>query len=315
MSVASYLSLFRSGELRHRVRAAWARLSPCVACPQVCQAKRLEGEEGFCQIADKVWVASYGPHFGEEDVLRGWRGSGTVFFSGCNMRCVYCQNWDISQVRVGQALEPEELGDIFLEIQDMGCHNLNLVTPSHVIPQILRALEYAVARGFSLPIVYNTSAYDSVPMLRLLEGIVDIYMPDIKYSDDRIAEAHSGVRHYWRVATRAIREMHRQVGDLVVDKRGLAVRGLLVRHLVLPHGLAGTRRCLEFLAHEISRDTYLNLMDQYRPEYRAREFPELARPITREEYLEAVRIARALGFHRGIPFEEPARRIVILPWR
>ncbi|NPA80166.1 MAG: radical SAM protein [Thermotogae bacterium] len=301
-SYPSYLALYESGELAERVERARELSERCVLCPRACLVRRTRDEVGECGVGRYALVSSYGPHFGEESVLRGWRGSGTVFFAGCNMRCVYCQNYEISQLRLGREVSPREMAEIFLEVQRMGCHNLNLVTPSHVVWQILEALLLAVERGFRLPIVYNTSSYDSLQSLKLLDGVVDIYMPDLKYSDSKVAERYSGVRGYWEVARKAVKEMHRQVGVLELDERGLARRGLLIRHLVLPNGIAGSKEVMRFIAEELSRDSWVNVMDQYRPEYRAWEFPELARPITRREYWEVVEYARSLGIHRGIPF-------------
>ena len=303
MLYPSYLNLYESGELRDRVEEAEKRLEKCYMCPRVCGARRLEGEKGECGVGKYAIVSSFGPHHGEERVLRGWNGSGTVFFAGCNMRCVYCQNWEISQLRLGEEVPPETLARVFLKIQEMGCHNLNLVTPSHVVAQILRGLLIAIERGFRLPIVYNTSGYDSVATLRLLNGVVDIYMPDLKYGDSKTAEKYSGVKNYWEVATRAIKEMHRQVGDLIIGSDGLAKRGLLIRHLILPNGIANSKRVLEFIAREISVHSWVNIMDQYYPAYKALQYPELSRRITFREYREVVDYARSLGLHRGIPFE------------
>lgn len=305
MAYPAYLELYEQGVLQERAAAARERLAACVLCPQVCRADRLHDEIGVCRAGREAPVASYGPHMGEEHVLRGWRGSGTVFFSGCNMRCVYCQNYDISQLNHGRAVNAEELAAIFLEIQREGCHNLNLVTPSHVIAQILEALVLAVPRGLRLPIVYNTSGYDSVAALRLLDGVVDIYMPDIKYSDSTLAQRYSGIPRYWDVVRPALREMQRQVGDLRIE-RGLAVRGLLIRHLVLPGDLAGSREVLRFVAEELSRDAWINIMDQYYPAYRAFDYPELRRRITSQEYATVVAWAREFGLHRGIPLSSAA---------
>ncbi|ABU60205.1 radical SAM protein [Roseiflexus castenholzii] len=302
MSHPAYLELYEQGVLQKRAAVARERLASCTLCPLACRADRLNGEAGECRIGREVIVASYGPHFGEEDVLRGWRGSGTVFFSGCNLRCVYCQNYDISQFAGGYAVDAAQLAEIFLEVQREGCHNLNLVTPSHVVAQILDALAIAVPRGLRLPIVYNTSGYDSVAALRLLDGVVDIYMPDVKYSDSAIGQQYSGIPHYWEVVRPALREMHRQVGDLRIE-RGLAMRGLLIRHLVLPGRLAGSQEALRFIAEDISRNAWINLMDQYHPSYRAYDYPELARRITTDEYAEVVAYARSLGLHRGIPLD------------
>lgn len=305
MSYPAYLELYEQGVLQERAVIAHERLASCTLCPLACRADRLHDEAGECRVGREAIVASYGSHLGEEDVLRGWRGSGTVFFSGCNLRCVYCQNYDISQFVSGAAVDAAQLAEIFLDVQREGCHNLNLVTPSHVVAQILEALAIAVPRGLRLPIVYNTSGYDSVAALRLLDGIVDIYMPDVKYSDSAIGQQYSGIPHYWEVVRPALREMHRQVGDLRVE-RGLAVRGLLIRHLVLPGRLAGSQDVLRFIAEEISRDSWINLMDQYHPAYRAYNDPKLARRITTGEYTEVVAYARSLGLHRGIPLD--ARR-------
>lgn len=302
MPYPTYLALYERGLLRERVAEARRRLAACTLCPRVCRATRLKGEIGQCNVGRWALVSSFGPHFGEERVLRGTRGSGTVFFAGCNLRCVYCQNYEISQLVDGAAVSAERLAEIFLEIQEMGCHNLNLVTPTHVIAQILEAVELAISQGFRLPIVYNTSGYDSVAALKLLDGIIDIYMPDLKYSDSQIAKKYSGIEHYWEVATAAFREMHRQVGDLVVEN-GLAKRGLLIRHLVLPNTIAGSRGVLEFIANELSRDSWVNIMAQYHPTYKAYEHPELSRRITSKEYWEVVEYARSLGLHRGIPLE------------
>ncbi len=298
----AYLELHSRGELAERVERARELSRRCVLCPRVCGANRVDGEVGECGVGRFAVLSSYGPHFGEESVLRGWRGSGTVFFAGCNMRCVYCQNYEISQLRFGREVSPEDLAAVFLEVQAMGCHNLNLVTPSHVVWQIMEALLIAVDRGFRLPIVYNTSSYDSLQSLRLLDGVVDIYMPDLKYSDSEVAQRYSGVKRYWEVAKKAVKEMYRQVGDLVIGEDGLAKRGVLIRHLVLPNGVAGSKKVMEFIAGELSRDAWVNVMDQYYPTYRAWEYGEISRRITSEEYWEVVDHAARLGIHRGIPF-------------
>jgi putative pyruvate formate lyase activating enzyme len=246
----------------------------------------------------KARVSSAGPHLGEEDVLRGWRGSGTIFFSRCNLRCQFCQNSDISQYSIGREVEVAELASTMLDLQDLGCHNINFVSPSHVVPQILEALMIAAERGLRLPLVYNTGGYDSTEMLALLDGVVDIYMPDMKYADNDTARRYSKVINYPEVNQVAVREMHRQVGDLQLDKSGIARKGLLVRHLVLPGGLAGTAEILRFIVEEISINTYLNVMDQYRPAYKAMEYPALTRPVTREEYMEAIQLAGTMGLQR-----------------
>ncbi|MDH3319306.1 MAG: radical SAM protein [Betaproteobacteria bacterium] len=295
----AYFALAASGELARRVAAAYRHLEGCDLCARYCRVNRRRSVEGaVCRTGERAVVASYGPHHGEEDPLRGWAGSGTIFFSWCNLRCVYCQNWDISQRGVGREVEPLELADMMLELQSQGCHNINLVTPSHVVAQIVAAVSDAAARGLRLPLVYNTSGYDSSEALALLDGIVDIYMPDMKYGDSALARKYSKVRDYVEVNRTAVQEMHRQVGDLALDEHGIAQRGLLVRHLVLPHGIAGTEQVLRFLAEVISTNTYLNLMDQYRPCYRADEYPEIDRPVTPQEYREALASAARHGLAR-----------------
>lgn len=295
---AAYCRLLEDNRLAERVAAARDRLRRCHVCPRHCEANRLEGELGFCLVGAQPFVASYGPHFGEEDPLRGRTGSGTIFFGSCNLRCVYCQNYEISQLREGADVSPKELADMMLDLQDRGCHNINLVTPSHQVPQILAGLLIAAQRGLVIPLVYNTSSYDDLETLRLLDGIVDIYLPDFKYANAAIALRYSKVERYPAVAKTAIKEMHRQVGDLVLDDDGIAVRGVLVRHLVLPGGLAGTAEVMRFLAEEVSAGTYVNVMDQYRPCYKAFRYPPLNRRITPEECTEAIRLAKASGLHR-----------------
>jgi len=295
----AYRKLLHSGELAERVAAAYELLSICDVCAWHCKVDRRSGRKlGVCKTGERARVSSYGPHLGEEDPLRGWRGSGTIFFTRCNLRCQFCQNHDISQTDIGREVEPEELAAIMLELQDRGCHNINFVSPSHVAPQIIAAVLIAAQAGLRLPLVYNTGGYDSLEMLRLLDGIVDIYMPDMKYADESLGRRYSKVRDYPQVNQAAVREMHRQVGDLQLDEQGLAVRGLLVRHLVLPNNLAGTDEIVRFLAEEISPQTYLNLMDQYRPAYRAARYPELTRPVTVEEYRKAREMAHAAGLRR-----------------
>lgn len=295
----AYLALHRSGELAERARIADAHLEDCDLCARYCHVNRKETLHGVvCRTGELAVVNSAGPHHGEEDCLRGWRGSGTIFFSWCNLRCVYCQNWEISWKGQGEERTAEELAEIMLELQAMGCHNINLVSPSHVVAQILAALVIAADQGLRLPLVYNTGGFDSLEALKLLDGVVDIYMPDMKYGDPDLAKKYSHVPDYVRVNQAAVREMHRQVGDLRLASDGIAERGLLVRHLVLPNGIAGTEQVMQFLAREISRDTYVNIMDQYRPTYRASEYPELNRMITAEEYRAALEAARRAGLRR-----------------
>jgi putative pyruvate formate lyase activating enzyme len=295
----AYVDLAASGELAARAAAAERRLGNCDLCARYCRVDRRAGIEGaVCRTGVRAVVASYGAHHGEEDPLRGWGGSGTIFFTWCNLRCVYCQNWDISQRAAGGEATPREIADMMLELQAQGCHNVNFVSPSHVVAQIIAAVADAAERGLRVPLVYNTGGYDSAEALALLDGVVDIYMPDMKYGDSALARRYSKVRDYVEVNRAAVAEMHRQVGDLELDEHGIARRGLLVRHLVMPGGIAGTEQVLRFLAAEISTDTYVNLMAQYRPCYRANEFGELARPVGRDEYREAVATARRLGLRR-----------------
>ena len=259
----AYLALHRQGELLRRAEEAVASLESCYVCPRDCGVNRLADKTAACKTGRYAQVASYFPHFGEEDCLRGWRGSGTIFFSMCNLRCVFCQNYDISQANIGQEVGPAQLAAMLLELQEEGCHNINFVTPEHVVPQIMEALPLAVEAGLRLPIVYNTSGYDSLESLRLLDGVVDIYMPDFKFWDSQFSLRYLIAKDYAQVAGRVIKEMVRQVGPLTFDERGLAKRGVLVRHLVMPGFLGETRRIFEFLAEEIGPELYVNVMDQY----------------------------------------------------
>ncbi len=295
----AYLDLYRSGELARRAAAARMHLKACDLCARKCGIDRTKTLEGAaCRTGDKAVVSSFGPHFGEEAPLVGHGGSGTIFFAFCNMRCVFCQNADISWRGEGVEVATTDLASMMLSLQDQGCHNINLVSPSHVVAQVLEALTIAAGAGLHLPIVYNTGGYDSPEALRLLDGVIDIYMPDLKYADSETARKYSKVRDYVAVNRAAVREMHRQVGDLVVDGEGVARRGLLVRHLVLPGDLAGTAGVMRFLADEISPDTYVNVMAQYRPCHRAGDYEELSRRITRDEFLAALESAQKAGLMR-----------------
>lgn len=293
----AYLELHRKGELIQRARQAREHERACDLCARYCGVDRAE-RLGGCHTGLKAYVASYGPHHGEEDPLRGRRGSGTIFFSWCNLRCQYCQNHDISQGPAGREVESKELASMMLSLQASGCHNINFVSPSHVVAEILEALVIAAEAGLRVPLVYNTGGYDSPEALALLDGVIDIYMPDMKYSDKDAARKFSKVGDYPRLNQAAVREMHRQVGDLQLDEQGIAQRGLLVRHLVLPKGLSGTKEIVRFLAQEISTDTYLNLMDQYRPAYKAWDHPPLDRPIKSQEFKRALKMAQAAGLTR-----------------
>ena len=273
-------------------------LKSCAICPNLCRVDRLEGERGSCRTGAELKVSSADLHFGEEPVLVGRGGSGTIFFAGCNLACVYCQNYDISQLGYGRQISTGELGRLMLELQERGAENINLVTPTHQAAGIFDAVPTARAQGLRLPIVYNCGGYENPEFLRMIAGMVDIYMPDCKYGEDAAAQRYSGVREYVHWSREALLEMHRQVGDLEINRRGVAVRGLLVRHLVLPDRLAGSERVIDFIAERVSRDTYLNIMDQYHPAYRASEQRVLARRVTRREVDDAVAHARRRGLTR-----------------
>jgi putative pyruvate formate lyase activating enzyme len=279
-------------------RRLGGRLRSCDICPRICGVDRTKGERGVCRTGARAIVASFGPHYGEEPPLVGHNGSGTVFFAGCSLRCVFCQNYEISHLLEGEEVAADRLASIFLAVQRMGCHNLNLVTPTHVTPQVVEALDIAAGKGFVLPVVYNCGGYERVDTLRELSGIVDVYMPDLKFLGAAPAARYCAAPDYPDVAREALREMSRQVGPLVVDRNGIAQRGLLVRHLVMPGDASTTREVVDFLAGEIGTDTYLNLMDQYRPCGRAAEFPEIARRISAKEWGEARDYARNRGLTR-----------------
>jgi putative pyruvate formate lyase activating enzyme len=293
----SYIDLYENGRLEQAAQELRGRLSHCTLCPHECGVDRIRGERGRCKTGVLPAVSSFNAHFGEEAPLSGRNGSGTIFFTNCNLACIYCQNYDISQLGQGQEVSFEELASIMLRLQNRGCHNINLVSPTHVNHAIAGALLIAVARGLRLPLVYNSGGYDAADVLKILEGVYDIYMPDFKYMDPDAAGRLSGADDYPAVAAAAVREMHRQVGDLKLTGSGIAVRGLLVRHLVLPQNIAATDRIIDFIA-SLSRDTYFNIMDQYRPQYRAHECFELRRRTTLVEYDEAVEYARTRGLAR-----------------
>jgi putative pyruvate formate lyase activating enzyme len=293
----AYLQL-PPGVLSDKVREAEEILKKCTLCPRDCGIDRTAGEKGFCKTGDKPFISSYGPHFGEEKPLVGRFGSGTIFMGNCNLGCIFCQNYSISHLGEGAEISFEKLADIMLSLQEQGCHNINLVTPTHQMPMILRTLLIASEKGLKQPIVYNCGGYESLRAIEVLDGIIDIYMPDFKYIDPEMAFKYSKAEDYPRAAMAAIKEMHRQVGDLIMDKRGIAMRGLLVRHLVLPGGIAGTAGVVKFIAEKISKNTYINIMDQYHPCYKAFDKPPLDRRITLEEYSEALGLATAAGLRR-----------------
>jgi putative pyruvate formate lyase activating enzyme len=295
----SYLKLFQSGALEKRCREAEEHLSACLLCPRRCGTNRWHNPKGFCRSGQLPIVSSYNAHLGEEPPISGTRGSGTIFFANCNMACVYCQNWPISQLGQGQEVSFERLAGMMLELQARGCHNINFVTPSHMTAQILLSLRLAVGQGFNLPLVYNSSGYDSQNSLKLLEGVVDIYLPDIRYCDPDAAGKYSQAPDYPGVCRAALKEMWRQTGELKTDRDGIAQKGMIVRHLVLPHRLSQTREALEYLAHEISPSVHLSLMAQYFPTHRAMQIPELSRRITGAEYQQAVEWLEEMGLENG----------------
>ena len=287
--------------LARKADLAREMLKGCSLCPRLCGVDRTAGVCGYCGVEDRPFISSYGPHFGEESPLVGTGGacgSGTIFMGGCNLGCLFCQNWTISHDREGHYIDESGLAAIMLGLERAGCHNINIVTPTHQMPMILGALSMAAERGLEVPLVYNCGGYESLEAVRLLEGVVDIYMPDLKYMDAEASGRLSDAPDYPEAARAALREMHRQVGVLKTDKRGVAMRGMIVEHLVLPGGLAGTREAMRFLAQELSPDTYVNVMDQYRPCYKAGEFPEINRRPTRGEFQEALELAQRAGLHR-----------------
>ena len=297
MRYPSYLNLSKD-QLNARVEKLFKILEKCEICPRRCWVNRLKGEKGFCKLGELPMVSSFHPHFGEESVLIGEYGSGTIFFTFCNLACVYCQNYEISQLGVGNEISYEKLAQMMINLQNQGCHNINLVTPTPQVLQIVKALTIAIEKGLELPLVYNTNTYDSLETLKLLDGIIDIYMPDARYSDEKMAIKYSFAPKYPEIMKKALIEMHRQVGDLVVDKNGIAKRGLLVRHLVLPNNIAGSKEIFEFIAKEISKNTFINIMEQYYPCYKASQYPELSRRISLEEYSQTIELAKKAGLKR-----------------
>ncbi|MBE9545365.1 MAG: radical SAM protein [Proteobacteria bacterium] len=303
----SYIRAYEKGLLKKKKAKASSLLKSCTLCPRKCGIDRLAGETGFCNTGKLSWVSSYSPHFGEEAPLVGTHGSGTIFFTHCNLLCLFCQNFDISHQGVGQEVTNNELAGIMLALQNQGCHNINFVTPSHVVPQILAAVEVAVEHGLDVPLVFNSGGYDRVATLKLLDGVFDIYMPDFKFWDSQAAENSCQAGDYPEVARKALAEMHRQVGDLQIDDAGIARRGVLIRHLVLPGDLAGTREVMRFIAQKISPASYVNVMSQYRPCGRAAEVNGLESQLSPQDYKNAVRAAKEEGITR---LDQPCRRFV-----
>ena len=293
-----YLRLYETRELEEKIEQLFGILESCELCARKCKVNRLEGEKGYCKSGKELTVSSYGPHFGEEPELVGTHGSGTIFLTNCNLLCIYCQNYEISHLGEGRITDEAEVAEYMLQLQYTGCHNINFVTPTHFTPQLIKAISIAAGKGLHLPIVWNCGGYENVETIKLLDGVIDIYMPDMKYGTSEPAKKYSNSPDYFDMCKEAIKEMHRQVGDLKVDERGIACRGLLVRHLVLPDDLAGSKEVLEFIA-SLSRNTYVNIMDQYRPCGEAHKYKELSRRPNSIECFKAVDMARKLGLHRG----------------
>jgi putative pyruvate formate lyase activating enzyme len=295
----SYINLFEKGELNKRVELLQEFIKECQLCPRQCHVNRLNGEVGYCGAGSDLMVSSAFPHFGEEPPLVGFNGSGTIFLTHCNLRCIFCQNYDISHLGRGDRITLSDMARAMVKLQEMGCHNINFVTPTHYASQILASLPKAIEWGLRLPIVYNCSGYESIEVIRLLEGVVDIYMPDVKFMDEKYSKRYSNAPDYPEVIKKVLKEMHRQVGDLTTNSKGVAERGLLIRHLVMPGGVASSEAVLKFIAEEISVHSYVNIMNQYRPEYRANEYSEISHPITHQEYLEAIQLAKGFRLYRG----------------
>ena len=295
----SYVGLFESGELNRRVEILSQILRSCTLCPRQCRVNRLNGETGSCRAGEDLMISSAFPHYGEERPLVGRHGSGTIFLTHCNLRCVFCQNDDISHDGRGEKVTAHQTAQYMLKLQAIGCHNINFVTPTHYVPQLMAALPLAIEGGLDIPLVYNCGGYESLEIIRLLDGVIDIYMPDVKFTSSETSRRFCNASDYPEVVKSVLKEMHRQVGDLKVDSRGIAERGLLIRHLVMPHGLAGTEEAMKFIAQELSPGSYVNIMAQYRPMHRAVDFPELNRSVTMAEFHEALEIAKRYGIHRG----------------
>ena len=296
---SSYIKLYQTGELHKRIKSLTKVLSECVLCPRLCKANRLKGELGYCKAGAKTVVSSAFPHFGEEAPLVGSRGSGTIFLAHCNLRCIFCQNYEISHNGEGEPVETEQLVRFMLMLQQRGCHNINFVTPTHFVPQIIAALPKAIELGLNVPLVYNCGGYESLHVIKLLDAIFDIYMPDSKFVDQKYAKKYMNAPDYFPVLKQVLTEMHRQVGILKFDDNGIAYRGLLIRHLVMPEGIAGSSQVLSFISNELSEDSYVNIMSQYHPCYEAHYDNTINRRILSKEYSQAIERAKEVGLYRG----------------
>jgi len=298
-SEPSYIDLYKNGEFEKRRKYLWSKLSSCTLCPRECKVNRLEGELGFCEGEKNVHVSSFGPHFGEEEPLVGFGGSGTIFFTHCNLGCIFCQNYNISHLKEGNEYSFHDVAQMMLSLQKTGCHNINLVTPTQYVPQIIESLKIAIELGLNLPIVYNCGGYESTDVIEKLDGIIDIYMPDAKFGDNDIAEKYTGAKNYVNHLEATLIEMQRQVGVLEINNKGLAKRGILIRHLIMPNNIAGSEKVLKFIAEKISKDSFVNIMSQYRPSYKANEYPELAQRITSNDMVNVLEVAKDLGLQRS----------------
>jgi len=310
--IPAYKKLEKEGKLAEKVKQAYAYFENCQLCPRKCGVDRKKGVKGFCRAPVKPVIFSYHPHFGEEMSLVGGKGSGTIFFSNCNLRCIFCQNWPISHEGKGKEIQDEDLADMMLHLQKMGCHNINLVTPTHVMPNILNATQIASKKGLHIPLVYNTSGYERLEILKILNGVVDIYLPDMKYMDaDKAKKYSAGASDYPEVTKKAILEMHRQIGVLKLDNRGIALRGLMIRHSVMPNRVAGTEKFVKWVAESLPKSTYVNIMAQYRVEYKAYDHPEIARGITSQEFLETMDSAEKFGLTNLDPQSVAVRNVYL----
>lgn len=306
--IPAYIKTYEERKIKDKIEQALQLLkNQCKVCPRRCKVDRYNNKFGVCKIGRYAKVSSASPHFGEEDVLRGWRGSGTIFFSGCNLKCVFCQNYDISWLNDGYEVTPKELANLMIRLQEMGCHNINFVTPEHVVPQIIESLPFAIEKNLNIPIVYNTSSYDGPDSLKLMDGIVDIYMPDFKFWSEENSLKYLKAKDYPQVAKESIKQMHLQTGDLIIDENGVAQRGVLVRYLVMPNHLDETKQIMNFLAG-ISKNMYVNIMDQYRPCWYANKYPKINRPITSQEYRVAFEYAQKSGLNR---FDKKFRKVIM----
>lgn len=301
-----YLNSRKKGKLKEKIDRLYRILESCEICPRKCRVNRLKGEKGYCKSGKDLMISSFNAHFGEEEPLVGSGGSGTIFLTNCNLLCIYCQNYDISHLGYGNAVGEEKAADYMIYLQEQGCHNINLVTPTHFTPQLVKAIDFAMKKGLHLPIVWNCGGYESAEIIKFLEGIVDIYMPDMKYGSSDSAKKYSDAPDYVERCEEAVIEMHRQVGDLIIED-GIAKRGLLIRHLVLPNNEAGSEQILKFIAEKISKNTYINIMDQYRPAYKAHEYEKLRRRPNLKEYKAVVELAKKFGLERGETFRHSLR--------